>query len=462
MNTKSSDFSKGSIPAAILRLAGPMTVAQLVNLLYSIVDRMYIGRLPETGRLALTGIGITFPIITILIAFANLCGVGGAPLFSIARGKGDSEEAEQIMGNTCSMLFLLGVLLTVSFLVFRKPVLYLFGADDTTFPFADQFLSVYLIGTVFVMISLGLNPFINAQGFARIGMMTVVGGAVINIALDPFFIFVLKLGVTGAAIANVLSQGFSALWVMHFLTGKKALLLLRRRYLRLKPRIVGRILSLGVSGFCMAITVSIVQILCNATLSRLGGDLYVSVMTVINSIRDLVTLPMMGFTNGSSPIMSYNYGAKEYGRVRQCIRFMSLLAGLSGVLAWLLVMLAPELLIRLFNSDADLIQAGIPAFRIYFSTIFLMAGQLAGQSVSLALGRAKQAIFFSLLRKAFIVAPLTILLPNLWNLGVNGVFWAEPISNVIGGLACYITMIIVIYIPLGRLEKSSRAVPVNT
>lgn len=461
MDTQKNDFSKGSIPVAILKLAGPMTVAQLVHILYNIVDRMYIGQLPVTGRLALTGIGLTLPIISIIMGFANLCGIGGAPHCSIARGKGDHEEAEHIMGNSFTLLMIIGILLTVLLFSLKRPILYLFGASDDTYPYADGYLTIYLIGTIFVMISLGMNPFINAQGFGRVGMMTVILGAGINIVLDPIFIFALKLGVRGAAIATVVSQCTSSIWVLRFLTGKRAILLLRFRHFKLRAKTVLKIFSLGVSGFCFAMTNSLVQILCNATLQKVGGDLYVSAMTVINSVREIVTLPVAGVTSGAVPVMSFNYGAKKYDRVRQGIRFSSLLAFGCGILAWLLIMLVPGLLIRIFNSDPELLEVGIPAFRIYFATIFLMAAQLAGQSVSQALGKAKMAVFFSLLRKAVIVAPLTVILPRLWGLGTTGVFLAEPISNVIGGLACYITMIVVVYIPLGRMAKEQETLPVQ-
>ena len=458
MDSQQNDFSKGSIPKAILRLAIPMTVAQIINITYNIVDRIYIGHSAD-GRLALTGIGITLPIISILMGFAMLCGTGGAPLCSMARGRGDRKEAEEIMGNAFTMLLTLGILLTVLGLAFKRPLLYLFGADDSYYMYADAYITVYLLGTLPVMISLGMNPFINAQGFGKTGMMTVALGAVINIALDPIFIFLLNMGVRGAALASVLSQVCSAVWVIRFLTGKKAILLLRGRYLRLKARLAGRILSLGVSGFIMSLTNSLVQIVCNKTLLVFGGDLYVSIMTVINAIREVAGLGMMGITMGAVPVLSYNYGAGKYERIRQGVRF-STVAGLAfSALPWAFIMLFPSLCIRIFNSDPALIKNGIPAFHIYFSTFVFMTFQMVGQTVSQALGRAKTAIFFSLLRKAFIVAPLTVILPRMWGLGTNGVFLAEPISNVIGGLACWIAMIFIVYIPLGRLEKLKQQVP---
>lgn len=431
----------------ILQMALPMTVAQLINILYNIVDRMYLGRLP--GHLSLTGLGLCLPIISILMGFANLCGMGGAPLCSIHRGKGEDGEAERILGNSFALLLLFGAGLTALGLAFRRPILYLFGASDLTFPYANDYLTIYLLGTLFVMIGLGMNPFINAQGFSRMGMMTVALGAAVNIVLDPIFIFALDMGVRGAALATVLAQGCSALWVLKFLTGRRALLRLRWNTLRLQAARVRRILALGTSGFVMSMTNSLVQVLCNASLQHYGGDLYVGVMTVINSIREVVSMPVQGITNGCQPVLGYNYGAGEYERVRRGIRFTTVLTVGYSVAAWALVMAVPELLIRIFNDEPELIAAGIPAFRLYFAAFFCMSFQFIGQSVFVGLGRSRSAVFFSLLRKAFIVAPLTLLLPGL-GMGVDGVFAAEPVSNVLGGLACLLTMYITVYRRLGR------------
>ena len=431
----------------IIAMAVPMTVAQLINILYNVVDRMYLGRLP--GHLALTGLGLCLPIISILMGFANLCGMGGSPLCSICRGRGENEEAERIMGNSFSLLLLFGAALTVLCLIFRRPILYLFGASDVTFPYANDYLTIYILGTLFVMISLGMNPFINAQGFSRMGMITVAVGAAVNIVMDPIFIFLLDMGVRGAALATVISQGCSALWVLKFLTGKKAILKLRLSALRLQAGRVRRILSLGTSGFVMSMTNSLAQVLCNASLEAYSGDLYVGVMTVINSIREIITMPVQGITSGCQPVLGYNYGAGQYGRVRQGIRFTTVLTVGYSVVVWAVVMLLPEPLIRIFNNEADLIAAGIPAFRIYFATFFFMSFQFIGQSVFVGLGRSKNAIFFSLLRKAFIVAPLTLILPAV-GFGADGVFLAEPISNVLGGLACILTMYFTVYRRLDR------------
>ncbi|MFR3077933.1 MAG: MATE family efflux transporter [Intestinimonas butyriciproducens] len=432
-------------------LAAPMTLAQLINVLYSVVDRMYLGRLP--GHLALTGLGLTMPIVSILMGFANLCGMGGAPLCSICRGQGDDEEAEHILGNSFTLLLILGAAATLVFLLLKRPVLYLFGASEATFPYADAYLTVYLCGTLFVMVSLGMNPFINAQGFAKIGMMTVGLGAVVNIVLDPVFIFALNMGVQGAALATVIAQGCSAVWVLKFLTGKRAILRLKFDCMALSARRVRKIVSLGLAGFFVNLTNSLVQVVCNTTLQAYGGDLYVGAMTIINSIREVVSMPVQGLSNGSQPVLGYNYGAGESRRVRQGIRFTSIVVVLYSAAAWAIIMLAPEAMIRLFTSEQPILDVGIPALRIYFSLFIIMSLQIAGQSVFTALGRSKNAIFFSLLRKAIINAPLTLLLPYL-GMGTDGVFVAEAVSQLIGGLACFLTMYAVVYRPLGSLERA--------
>lgn len=435
-----NDFSKGSVVQNILKLAFPMTIAQLINILYNVVDRIYIGRLPEDATLSLTGIGLALPIITLVSAFANLFGMGGAPLCAIARGKGDNEEAEYIMGNSFFLLLCSGILLTAVGLIFKKPMLYLFGASEETFTYANTYITIYLVGCVFVMIGLGMNSFINTQGFGKIGMFTVLLGAIVNIVLDPIFIFVFKMGVGGAAIATVISQGLSALWVLCFLTGEKAIFKLRIRCFKLKWRRVKKIIGLGMAGFIMAITNGSVQIVCNATLKTYGGDLYVGVMTIINTIREVIMMPVTGITSGAQPVIGYNYGAKAYDRVKKAICFMTISCITYTLFSWWLIHQFPRFFVQLFNDEAPLVEATIPALKIYFFGFFMMAFQFAGQSAFVALGKSRQAIFFSLLRKAVIVIPLTIWLPSINNMGVKGVFLAEPLSNFVGGLACFITM----------------------
>ena len=440
-----NDFTKGTMSGNILKLAIPMTLAQLINVLYNVVDRMFIGRIPDVGMVSLTGLGLTFPIIMIVSAFTNLFGSGGAPLFSIARGEGDDEKAEQIMGNSFALLVIAGLVLTVLGLLFKKPLLYAFGASDVTFPYANNYITIYLLGSIFVMIGLGMNQYINAQGFARIGMCTVLLGAVTNIVLDFLFILVFNMGVQGAALATVIAQGLSAAWVLRFLCGPKALLRLRLKHFRLQLPIVKRISALGLSSLTASCTNSLVQITYNASLQQFGGDLFVGVMTVINSVREIIMMPVNGITSGSQPVLGYNYGAGRGGRVRQGIKFMTVVCLGYATLVWILVLLLPNFFVRIFNQDPDLLAIAPSCMRIYFMGYFLMGLQMIGQSTFVALGKSKQAVFFSLFRKVVLVGPLALVLPHMFGLGVDGIFLSEPISDLIGGGACFVTMMLTLW-----------------
>ena len=448
-----NDFSQGSVIKNILGLAIPMTLAQLINVLYNIVDRIYIGRIPKDATMALTGLGLCLPIISMVIAFANLFGMGGAPLCSIQRGKGNEKEAEAIMGNSFILMVGCGLTLTALGLIFKRPMLYLFGASSATISYADSYITIYLLGSTFVMIGLGMNSFINSQGFGKIGMLTVLLGAVTNIILDPIFIFVLHLGVQGAAWATILSQGLSALWILHFLTGDQAILKLQKRAFRLKRRRVLEIIALGLSGFTMSVTNSLVQIMYNASLGRFGGDLCIGIMTVINSVREVISLPINGLTNSAQPVMGYNYGAGQYGRVKRAIIFMSVVSIAYTTLMWGLVHSFPGFFIRVFNHEGDLVSAGILAMQIYYFGFFMMSLQFAGQSVFVALGKSKNAVFFSIFRKVIIVIPLILVLPHLFDLGIRGIFMAEPISNFVGGAACFGTMLVTVWPELGERKE---------
>ena len=437
-------------------MAIPMTMAQLVNILYSVVDRMYLGHIPGSGQLELAGLGLSLPFISIIMGFANLCGMGGGPLCSIHRGRGEDKEAERVLGNSFVLLVIFGVGIPLLFLPFREPLLYFFGASNATYPYAQEYITIYLLGTPFVMVGLGLNPFINAQGFARRGMMTVLLGAVVNIVLDPVLIFGFDLGIRGAAWATVIAQAVSAAWVLKFLTGRKAILRLRTDCMPLAWPRVRRILGLGLSGFFVNLTNSLVQVVCNKTLFFYGGDLYVSVMTVINSIREVTFMGVQGITNGAQPVLGYNYGAECYQRVRQGIRFTVAATVGYAALIWAAAMLVPGVLIRIFNDGPELLAAGIPAMRIYFCMFVVMSLQMVSQAIYVALGRSKSAIFFSLLRKAIINAPLTVLLAI--PLGTTGVFVAEAISQLIGGLASSLTMYFTAYRPMSRLPDRGEKV----
>lgn len=438
MEINKNNFAQGSIARHIINLAGPMIVAQLINVLYNVIDRVYIGRIPEISTLAMGGLGLCLPLISIIIAFANLFGMGGSPLCSIARGQGKNDEAEEIMGNSFSLLVIFGILLTIIVFVLKEDLLWLFGASKDTIVYADDYMTIYLFGTIFVLISLGMNSFINSQGFAKIGMCTVLIGAILNIVLDPIFIFVFELGVKGAAIATVISQFISALWTIYFLTGNKTILKLKKKNMKLKIIHVKRIFSLGMAGFMMAITNSIVTIVCNATLQKYGGDLYIAIMTIINSIREVASLPGQGISNACQPILGYNYGAGRNDRVIQGIKFVTFSALSMMLILWLAITFFPELFIKIFSHNPEIVKDGVNALRLYFFGFFMMAFQMVGQAVAVGLGKSRQAIFFSVFRKVIIVVPLTLILPIY--IGINGVFIAEAISNFIGGGACYITM----------------------
>ena len=434
-----NDFSKGPVWKCIAMQAAPLMVAQLVQLLYNIVDRIYLGHLGDGNSLALTGVGLVFPIVTLITAFSSLFGAGGVPLFSIARGAGNDEKARKIMGNSFALLLVSAVILTVLGYLFSKPVLFAFGAGEESYVYAEQYLRIYLAGTMFSMISAGMNGYINAQGYPRIGMLSVVVGAVTNIILDPVFILWLGWGVSGAAFATVISQCLSALWVLRFLFGKKAEISLSAGTVRISREITKDICKLGTSNFVMAGTNCLVQVVCNSTLQTYGGDIFIGVMTVTNSVREIFSLPVNGLAGGAQPVISFNYGAKAYNRVREAIKINAVIGVIYTMLSWLLVLMMPKFWFRIFSDDMQLMEYGVQLLRIYFFGFVFMALQFAGQTAFQALGDAKHAIFFSLLRKAFIVVPLTLLLPAM-GFGVKGVFLAEPISNIIGGLACYLTM----------------------
>ena len=444
-----NDFSQGKVWRRIMAQAIPLTLAEVVHLLYNVVDRIYIGHLSSADSMALTGVGLIFPIVSLIAAFTSLFGTGGAPLFAIARGAQDEDKASRIQSNVFILLFSCSLLLTALCYLFKRPVLYLFGASDASYPYADAYLSVYLLGTPFIMLATGLNGFINAQGFPRVGMMTTMLGAALNLALDPLFIFAFRMGVVGAAAATEISQAVSCVWVLIFLNGKRALIPLRREHMKVEGRLLRSILSLGVVGFIMKGTNSLVQIVCNATLQSYGGDLYVGVMTVVNSVREILFLPVSGITEGAKPVIGFNYGAKKFDRVRQGIKFMTIACVIYTTLSWLAVLIFPRFFVGIFSGDAALLAAGPAALNLYFFGFFFMAFQSSGQASFQSLGDAKHAIFFSLFRKVIIVVPLTLLLPRL-GLGVDGVFAAEPVSNLIGGLACFITMMLTVYKRMGK------------
>ena len=452
---KRIDFENGTVTGNIIGAALPMLVAQILNLLYNIVDRIYIARIPEVGTAALGAVGLCFPLIVIISAFANLFGSGGAPLFSIFRGKKEEQQAIHIMNTSFSMLCFSAVILMVIGLTFAHPLLTLFGASKAALTYAVPYMMIYLIGTLPSMIAVGMNPFINAQGYSVIGMSSVAIGAVANLLLDPLFIFALGFGVCGAAIATVISQCLSAVFVLIFLTKKAELKVrfLRRNELSQSLNYAKNIISLGTAGFIMQLTNSLVTICCNNVLSVTGGDIYISVMTIVSSVRQLVETPIYAINEGTSPILSYNYGAGRPSRVRKAGIVMGIMIFGYTAVMWSLIILAPGALIQVFSSDATLIQDSIPALKQYFAAFIFMDLQYIGQTVFKSLNKKKQAIFFSLLRKVFIVVPLTYLMPYAMHMGTDGVFLAEPVSNVIGGSLCFITMLCTVLPELKRMEK---------
>lgn len=427
------------IPKLLARLAVPAVVAQVINLLYNIVDRIYIGHIPEIGTAALTGVGLFMPILMLINAFAMLAGSGGAPRAAIAMGRKDRDTAEKIMGNCFSLLILMAVALTVLFYAFAPQLLRLFGASDVTLPYAVSYARIYILGSVFVLIVMGMNPFITTQGFARISMLTTVIGACINIVLDPVFIFVFDMGVEGAALATVLSQAVGALWILRFLSGKKTILRLKKENMRLKKGVILPCLALGVSSFVMLSTESILSISFSTSLARYGGDLAVGAMTIISSVSQLVTMPLQGICQGGQPIISYNYGSGDRERVKKAFYTQFLVCVVFSTLSWAMLMLAPRVFAGLFSSDSTLIEYTVWALRIYMAGIFAFGLQIACQQSFMALGQAKVSLFLAFLRKIILLIPLIFILPAFFADKVFGVFLAEPISDILAATVTTIT-----------------------
>ena len=415
----------------LFTLAVPAITAQVVNMLYNIVDRIYIGHIPEIGTAALTGVGITFPIITLISAFSSLIAMGGAPRASIAMGAHHPERAEQIMGNCLTALLGLSVVLTALFLLFLEPILWAFGASSNTIGYAMEYMGVYVWGTVFVQISLGMNMFITSQGFAKTSMFTVVIGAALNIALDPVFIFVFDMGVRGAAIATVLSQAVSAVWVMLFLTGRRTTLKVRARCMVLRWKVLLPVLALGVSPFIMQSTESLLSVVLNTSLLKYGGDVAVGAYTVIASIMQVINLPLQGLTQGAQPITSFNYGAGNMDRVRKSVRLLLTCCLTYSCLFWLCIMLIPQVFIGIFSSDPELMDTAVWAARIFLFGCFAFGAQTGFQQSFLALGQAKVSLLLALLRKIVLLIPLIYLLPLFFPDKLFGVFVAEPIADIL-------------------------------
>ena len=446
MNQKKQDMGTGSVKKLLLQLMIPAVVAQIVNLLYNIVDRIYIGHIPGIGAAALTGVGLFTPILMLLNAFAMLIGAGGAPRTAIALGQGKKETAEKIVNASFCMLLIFATVLTAFFYTAAPTLLQLFGASSATLPYALSYSRIYILGSVFVLIVMGMNPFITTQGFAKISMLTTLIGAVINIVLDPVFIFVLGMGVNGAAIATVLSQAVGAVWILRFLTGPKTILQLRRELIRPDMRVVLPVMALGISSFVMLSTESLLSISFNASLARYGGDLAVGAMTVISSASQLALMPLQGLCQGGQPVISYNYGAGKKERVKEAVRFQITLCGGYTLVFWAVMMAFPGIVAGIFTTDAALIEYTGWAMRVYMAGIFAMGFQIACQQSFMALGQAKVSLLLACLRKIILLIPLIFLLPHLLPNAVFAVFLAEPVSDMIAALTTTITFFL-------RLDK---------
>lgn len=423
------DMGTDSIGKLMLRLTVPAVVAQLVNLLYSIVDRIYIGHIPDVGGMALTGMGLCSAILMLISAFAMLAGSGGVPLAAIAMGQGNQQRAEKIMGNCFSALLICAAVLTVGFYAAAPWLLRLFGASDSTLPYALTYGRIYILGSVFVLIVLGLNAFISTQGFAKISMLTTIIGAVLNIALDPILIFVFDMGVAGAALATVISQAVSAIWVLLFLTGKKTTLHLR--LMKLEPKVIKPCLGLGFSSFVTMATESLLAISFTSSLSRHGGDMAVGAMTILTSTNQLLTSPVSGISQGSQPIISFNFGAGNRGRVKKAFRIQFLICTVYSLAFWTVLMLFPDVFTGMFTSDTELASYASWALRIFLAGAFSFSVQISCQQSFRALGQAKISLFLACLRKLILLIPLIYIMPAIMEDKVFAIFLAEPISDIL-------------------------------
>lgn len=435
------DLGTGSIGKLLLSLALPAITAQLVNMLYNIVDRIYIGHIPETGTAALTGVGITFPIITLIMAFSSLIAMGGAPRAAIAMGEQKKEQADQILGNCFTALLIIGAVLTAVLLIFAQPILMTFGASENTIGYAMSYMQIYVCGTIFVQIALGMNMFITTQGFARTSMLTVVIGAILNIILDPVFIFVFHMGVQGAALATILSQGVSAVWVLRFLTGKKTVLRIQKKYMKVKLSVLLPVMALGVSPFIMQSTESLLSVVLNTSLLKYGGDVAVGAYTVLASVLQIVNLPLQGLAQGAQPITSFNYGAGDYSRVKKSIRLLFLCSLVYCTVFWLALELFPQLFVGIFSSDPALTETAVWATRIFLFGTFAFSAQMSFQQSFLALGQAKASLLLALLRKIVLLIPLIYILPLLFTDKLFGVFVAEPIADILAAATTTISFL---------------------
>ena len=418
----------------LLKLSIPTVIAQLINMLYNVVDRIYIGHIPGEGSLALTGVGVCMPIIMIVTAFAALISSGGAPRASICMGKQDNKSAEQILGNYFSLQIVVSIVLTVVLLIWNKDLLMAFGASKNTLGYATDYMRIYALGTLFVQLTLGMNAFITAQGFTTTSMVSVLIGAICNITLDPVFIFVFNMGVKGAALATVLSQAISTIWVVVFLSGKKTQLHLRKKYMGLKPKVFLPCVALGLATFIMQASESVVTVCFNSSLLHYGGDIAVGAMTILTSVMQFAMLPLQGIAQGSQPIASYNYGAKNADRVKKTFRLLVITCLTYSTLLWATVQIIPKVFVSIFTSDAKLVAFTAPMLKIYLGGLFLFGIQIACQITFTSLGKAVNSIIVAVVRKFVLLLPLIYIMPHVVSNPTIGVYMAEPIADIIAVL----------------------------
>lgn len=444
-----------SVGKLLFKLAVPAIAAQIINLLYNLVDRMYIGHIPEIGKLALTGVGVCLPLIMLISAFAALVSMGAAPRASIFLGKGEKDNAEKTLGNSFSLLVLISIILTVIFFFFAEDLLLLFGASENTIAYGTSYMKIYSLGTIFVQLTLGLNAFISAQGFAKVSMMTVLIGAIFNILLDPILIFGFNMGVSGAALATIISQSLSMLWILRFLTGKKTTLKIKRKNLRLSKDIVLPSIVLGLAPFIMQATESIITICFNSSLLKYGGDIAVGAMTILTSVMQFSMLPLNGLTQGGQPILSYNYGARNPERVRKAFKILLISCVTYSVILWALAMIMPKSFVLIFNNDPELLEFTSHALRIYMALSGIFGIQIACQQSFIALGNAKTSLFLALLRKIILLIPLIYIMPIFIADKTTAVFMAEPVADIIA----VTTTAILFYI---QFKKAMNEISINT
>lgn len=431
MDHKKEFLGTEPVGKLLFKLAIPTVVAQLINMLYNIVDRIYIGHMPEVGSVALTGVGVCLPIIMIVSAFACFFSSGGAPRASIALGKGETDTSEKILGGCLALQIAISIILTVVLLVWNRDLLLVFGASEKTIGYAVNYMNIYAVGTLFVQLTLGLNAFITAQGNTKTGMLTVIIGAVCNIILDPVFIFAFGMGVRGAALATIISQAISCIWCICFLCGRKTVIRLRKKYIRISPQIVLPCVALGVSTFIMQGSESVIFVCFNSSLLKYGGDIAVGAMTICTTVTQFAMLPLQGISQGAQPISSYNYGAKKPERVKKTFKLLLISCFLYAFVLWEIIMIAPELFARMFSSDETLVAFAVNAIRIYCGAMFLMGIQIACQMTFVSIGNAVCSVIVAIVRKFVLLLPLIYIMPGILSNKTFGVYMAEPVADVI-------------------------------